>query len=561
MSNIRKNVGIQAADNTSAINGIVGLQKMEMAKSIVSLLAHSSRKPRSITRHIGNFAGELKNIVNGSSELMPAPRDRRFKDETWKTNPLYKRLLQTWLASREELHNWVESADIADDDKNRARFILDIAIDGFAPTNFLLSNPAAVKRVFETGGLSLLDGVQNAYKDVKHNGGMPKQVDTSAFVTGENIAATKGSVVFKNEILELIQYKPTTESVYKIPILICPPQINKYYVFDLTPQKSVVKFLTDRGYQVFMVSWRNPQKQHAHWNMENYVQALIEASDAVMKITKSRQINTCGACSGGITLASFLSTLAARNDDRVKCFTLQVCVLDTRRSDSEIGVFLTDNAIEKARSRSQKAGLLKGKELAKSFAWMRPNDLIWNYVVNNYLMGDQPPAFDVLYWNSDTTNLPAALHSDYLDIYFDKRFQHGSDVSLMGHKIDLKNVKQDGFVQAAITDHITPWKACYRNVDLFGGKVEFILSNSGHIQSLVNPPGNPKAQFFKNTESNEIADEWLSASEKCSDSWWLYWDEWLGERSGEKKKAPRKMGSSVFMPVADAPGSYVMELS
>lgn len=558
MINHKDRVASQAADNTSAINGIVGIQKLELMQSVAALVAGSIRHPKTISKRFAHFGGQLGAIVKGDSELAPMPRDRRFKDKAWEVNPIYKRGLQTWLAVREELKQWVDDAEIPEDDKKRAQFILDIATDTMAPTNFLLGNPAAMKRFYETGGTSILRGMKNAYQDLMVNGGMPKQVDVTPFTTGENIAGTEGAVVYKNEILELIQYKPSTESVYKIPMLICPPQINKYYVFDLTQKKSVVRFLTDRGYQVFMVSWRNPQKKHEHWNMDNYVQALIEASEAMLKITKSRKLNACGACSGGITLATFMSTLTARNDDRVNSFTLQVCVLDSRRSDSEIGLFLTDNAIEKARRKSKKDGMLKGKELAKSFAWMRPNDLIWNYVVNNYLMGDQPPAFDVLYWNSDTTNLPAALHSDYLDIYFDKRFQTESHVDFMGHEIDLTKVKQDGFVQGAITDHITPWKACYRNVGLFGGDVEFVLSNSGHIQSLVNPPGNPKAQFFRNSTNSESPDEWLETSEQLSDSWWLYWDKWLGKRSGEKKKAPRSLGNKSFPQISKAPGTYVM---
>ena len=292
--------------------------------------------------------------------------------------------------------------------------------------------------------------------------------------------------------------------------------------------------------------------------MENYVQALIEASDAMMKITKSKSFNTCGACSGGITLTTFLSALASKGDKRVNSFTLQVCVLDSKKSDSDIGLFLTDNSIEKARRKSRKTGLLEGKELARSFAWMRPNDLIWNYVVNNYLMGEKPPAFDILFWNNDTTNLPAQLHSDYLDMFFDKRFQPGSEVDFMGHNLDLKQVTQDGFIQGAVTDHIMPWKAVYRNTHLFDGDIEFVLSNSGHIQSLVNPPGNPKAQFFVNKTIEETPDEWMDNSELQSDSWWLHWDKWLSLRSGEKRKARAKLGSRAFPTTTNAPGEYVL---
>jgi len=548
-----------AANNTSAVSGIVGIQKMELVKSIGTLLKVSARQPGSLTKHFGQYGKELIQIAKGTSEVKPSAKDRRFKDTAWNNNPVYKKGLQSWLAMRKEVKDWIDDAGVSDIDKSRAHFVFDLISDSLAPTNTLLGNPAAVKKLFDSGGTSIVSGLKNAYEDLVNNTGLPSQIDPTPFTVGENIAATEGSVVYKNEVLELLQYHPITPNVYKIPILICPPQINKYYVFDLSEEKSMVRFLTSRGYQVFMVSWRNPTRDKGHWGLETYVDALISASDAMMKITKSKSFNTCGACSGGITLSTFLSELAARGDKRVNSFTLQVCVLDSKISDSDIGLFLTDSAIERVRKKSRKKGVLEGKELAKTFAWMRPNDLIWNYVVNNYLMGEKPPAFDVLFWNSDATNLPAKLHSDYLDMFSDKRFQADSHVEFMGHPLDLTKITLDGFIQGAVTDHITPWKAVYRNTHLFGGNIEFILSNSGHIQSLVNPPGNPKAQFFANKTIEESPDDWMKNSKLHSDSWWLYWDKWLSPRSGEKKKAPAKLGNSLFPAGIDAPGEYVFQ--
>jgi len=252
-----------------------------------------------------------------------------------------------------------------------------------------------------------------------------------------------------------------------------------------------------------------------------------------------------------------LSELAARKSNIVNSFTLQVCVLDGHKEDSEIGLFVTDEAIEVARRHSAKKGVLSGDDLSKSFAWLRPNDLIWNYVVNNYLMGDSPPPFDILYWNNDSTNLPAKLHSDYLDIYQDKRFANPGAVDFMGHKIDLTKVTQDAFMVAAVTDHITPWRACYRNVHLFGGDVKFVLSNSGHIQALLNPPGNPKAQFFSNDDLPANADDWLAGAKPQTGSWWPLWTNWLRQRSGDKKPAPKSLGTKAYPPLAKAPGEYV----
>ncbi len=550
-------LGDRAADTPTALNPIIGVRRADLIKSLGVVLGHAARQPAPLAKHLGNYGKDLFEIVTGDSELAPDKKDRRFQDPTWKYNPLYKYGLQSYLAMRKGLNGWVEDSGVSDADKTRARFVLDIVGDSLAPTNSLLGNPAAIKRIYETGGMSLINGLKNAYNDIRHNKGMPSQVDGRPFKVGENLANTPGAVVFKNDMLEIIQYKPTTEEVYEIPLMVVPPQINKFYANDLSPDKSIVRFMLAQGFQVFAVSWRNPQKEHAHWGLAHYVASLVEASEAVLKITKQKKLNVSGACSGGITTASYLSELAASKNDIVNSFTLQVCVLDGRKEDSEVGLFVTDEAIEASRRHTRKKGILSGDELLRSFAWLRPNDLIWNYVVNNYLMGNSPPPFDILYWNNDSTNLPAQLHSDYMDIYGDKRFAEPGNVDFMDHKLDLTKVKQDSFMVAAVTDHITPWRACYRNVHLFGGKTEFYLSNSGHIQALLNPPGNPKSNYFSNDDLPADADEWLEGAKQVSGSWWPRWTEWLGERAGEKKPAPKNLGNKSFTPISKAPGEYV----
>ena len=557
MAKSPEEIGKEAAKSTTAVNSIVGVRRSDFVKSLGVLVKTAARQPAPFAKHLGQYGKELVEIAKGSSELAPEPRDRRFKDETWHKNPIYKRGLQSWLAMQKELKGWIEDSGVSEHDKARANFMLDIIIDSFAPTNTLLGNPAAMKKLYETGGTSVLRGLKNAYSDLRNNGGMPSMVDGRPFKIGENIAASKGAVVHKDEMYELIQYQPKTDEVYKIPLLIIPPQINKFYANDLSKEKSIIQFLTARGYQVFAISWRNPTRQHAHWGLEAYVESLIEATEVMKKITKSPRINVSGACSGGITTSLYLSELAARGDNSVNCFTLNVCVLDGKRSDSEVGLFVTEAAIEAARKQSARKGILSGDELSRSFAWMRPNDLIWNYVVNNYLLGEDPPPFDVLYWNADSTNLPAQLHSDYLDIFFDKRFKKESEVGFMGNVVDLEQVSQDCFMVAGVTDHITPWKACYRNVHLFGGEIEFVLSNSGHIQSLLNPPGNPKAKYFTNADFPATADEWVAGAHEVGGSWWTRWDEWLSERSGEMKASPKTLGNKKHPPINKAPGEYV----
>lgn len=553
----KSKVGEKAAESTTAINSLLGFRRSEVIKSLGIMAGYAVKQPKPLAKHLKNYAGEMLDIAKGSSELAPDGRDRRFKDETWQKNPLYKRGMQSWLAMRQELDGWISDSRMHPADQVRVKFVTDLIVDALAPTNTLLGNPTAMKRLFETGGASLAKGLKNAYDDLRNNGGMPSQVDGRPFKIGENVANSKGAVVFKNEMLEVIQYQPKTDQVYKIPLVVIPPQINKFYALDLAPDKSMVRFLTKMGFQVFAVSWRNPTRQHSHWGLENYVEALIEATDAIKKITRSARINVTGACSGGITLALLLSELAARGDNRVNCYTLMVSVLDGKKSDSEVGLFVTDKGIEAARKHSAKKGILTGDELGRAFAWMRPNDLIWNYVVNNYLLGEDPPPFDVLYWNNDSTNLPAQLHSDYLDIFQDRRFRPDKKIPFMGNDVDLGSVTQDGFMVAGVTDHITPWKACYRNVRLMGGDIEFILSNSGHLQSLINPPGNPKAKYYTNKDFPPRADRWLQGAESYSESWWIRWNTWLSERSGEMKTAPKSLGNKAYPPISKAPGEYI----
>ncbi|MEZ5897019.1 MAG: alpha/beta fold hydrolase [Parvularculaceae bacterium] len=557
MSKSNDDIGQRAAENPTALNPMIGVRRAELLKSLGVLVGHAAKQPGPFTKHLGEYGKDLFEIVRGGSDIAPDKRDRRFQDPTWSYNPFYKYTMQSWLAMRKGFAGWIDDSGVDHADKVRARFVLDLIADALAPTNSLVGNPAAVKRLYETGGGSVLKGLKNAYEDLRHNGGMPSQVDGRPFKVGENLATTPGAVVFKNDMLELIQYQPITEDVYKTPLMVVPPQINKFYANDLSPDKSVVRFLLSQGFQVFAVSWRNPQKKQANWGLDDYVTSLIEASEAICKITRSKQINVSGACSGGITTASYLSELAARRSNMVNSFTLQVCILDPHKDDSEVGLFVTDAAIEAARKHSRRKGILAGDELSKSFAWLRPNDLIWNYVVNNYLLGEDPPPFDILYWNNDSTNLPAQLHSDYLDIYKDKRFAAPGEVEFLGNPVDLTRVKQDAFMVGAVSDHITPWRACYRNVHLFGGDTKFVLSNSGHIQALLNPPGNPKAQYFTNAQLPDTPEEWFAGAAPQQGSWWPMWVDWLGARSGVMKKAPKSLGSKAFAPISKAPGEYV----
>ncbi len=547
----------QASENTLGLNPVIGIRGKDLLSSARIVLKQALKQPLHSAKHLAHFSLELKNVMLGQSDLTPAEGDRRFADPAWSQNPLYRRYLQTYLAWRKELHDWVEHSNLSEQDASRGHFVINLMTEAMAPTNSM-ANPAAVKRFFETGGKSLLDGMSHLAKDIVHNGGMPSQVNMNAFEVGKNLATSDGAVIFRNDLLELIQYKPITEQVHERPLLVVPPQINKFYVFDLSPEKSVARFLLRNGVQTFVVSWRNPTKAHREWGLSTYIEALKEAIDVVIAVTGSKDINMLGACSGGLTTTSLLGHYAALGEKKVHALTLLVSVLDNRL-ETDVALFADEKSLELAKRRSYQAGVLEGSDMAKVFAWMRPNDLIWNYWVNNYLLGNEPPVFDILYWNNDTTRLPAALHGEFIEMFKSNPLIRANALEVCGTPIDLKQVTSDLYCVAGTTDHITPWESCYKSAKLFGGNVEFVLSNSGHIQSILNPPGNPKARYMTNTELHADPKTWQATSTKHADSWWLHWQTWLAERSGANKKAPTQLGNKKYPAGEAAPGTYVHE--
>ncbi|MEN9873215.1 MAG: hypothetical protein RL186_112 [Pseudomonadota bacterium] len=560
MSKQKFNLGDEAAQNTVALTAMMGLAREDLMGAVALMLREVTAKPATTAKHMKALGEDVVKILKNESDLAPNAKDKRFTDITFKYNPIYRMGMQYYLAVQKNVGIWLADLELDELERARASFVSQMIIDSLAPTNSLIGNPAAIKRAYESGGASLIKGLQNAYRDLTENKGLVSQVDTRPFKVGENLATSKGSVIYKTEMMELIQYEPITESVHAVPFLIIPPQINKAYVNDLAPDKSIVRFLASQGLTTFLVSWRNPRMEHRDWGLEAYVDELIKASDVILKITKSKTLNVSGACSGGITAATFLSKLAHDGDARVNAVSLMVNVLDPRNDDSEVGALVSEHGIELARQRSMKKGILEGDSLGRMFAWLRPNDLVWNYVINNYLMGQDPPPFDVLFWNNDTTNLPAQLHSDYLDMYPKQPFANPGSVEFAGHVVDMTKVTNDTFIIAGVTDHITPWKACYRTTQLLGSQnIEFILSQSGHIQALLNPPGNPKAKFYRNTQSAKppaTTDEWMAGAHEVAGSWWPLWGEWLKERSGPLKPAPKALGNKDY-PVGDpAPGRY-----
>jgi polyhydroxyalkanoate synthase len=554
------NADIAIDDHVLTLNPIVGVDLEDMAKATLRVLQESLRQPVVAAEHLMKLNGELVRVLFGASEYHPAPRDGRFADEQYQQNPVFSRVVRSWLAWQAVVGDWVDAMDFEGEELERARFVTTLATDALAPSNFLLANPTALQKAFETRGGSLVSGLKNFIDDIRHNHGMPSQVDKSAFDVGRNLATTPGAVVHRDEIVELIQYQPQTDTQNTRPILIVPPQINKFYVYDMSPEKSMVKYLLDQGWQVFMVSWRNPTVEQRSWGLDDYVTALDDAIDATKAISGADRINMVGACAGGITLAVTLGYLAGRGDlEKIGSLTLMVNVLQPAPEDSVLGLFTSDESIEAARKRSARAGVLDGNDTARVFNWMRPNDLIWNYVVSNYLLGESPPAFDILYWNNDTTRLPARLHSDFLDVFKDNLLTRQGELTIHGIPIDLAKIDVPTFITGGTTDHITPWEACYRSTQILGGKVTFILSTAGHIQSLINPPTSSKRKFYTNPVTPPSAKAWLNDTEEHSGSWWPYWSDWLTEQHAEHQPSPTEYGDENHAELTPAPGTYVFE--
>ena len=549
----------QASRNTLALNPLVAFRSKDLMDSAGIFFKAMVNEPRVAADQWLSFVGELTDIASGKSERAPQAGDRRFADATWKTSPLHSGLLKAYLAWGEALDDFVSQTSLSEADKERAHLFTTILVDALAPTNSLIANPAATRKLIDSGGQSLLSGLKNYLEDLVKNGGLPSQVDTSAFKVGENLANTPGAVVFRNELIELIQYAPTTPRVWQRPLVMTPPQINKFYAMDLSPDKSIVRFLLDSGVQTFCVSWRNPTIENRDWGLDTYVAALDEAVDAVRDIAGSDDVSMMGTCSGGITSAAYVATLGLA---KVKNLVLAVCLLDTdAATDSAFGSLITPETMTAAKQASRLRGVLDGQDLARMFAWMRPNDLIWNYWVNNYLLGNAPPAFDILFWNADTTRLPARLHGDYIDLYFTNPFVHAGKLTLNGQSVDMSRVKGkvDNYVVAGLTDHITPWKAVFNTARILGDEAKFVLSSSGHLQSLLNPPTNKKASYMIGHAGPAGPEAFLASAEKRQGSWWLDWREWLGQRSGEEVAAPGSLGDRRHPVLMPAPGSYVFE--
>src|SRR5690349_3825593 len=555
----------QLADEAAPLDALLvdaalgPLRQLAPDTSTAKFAVGLARRPLTTARRLGSLAAELARIGVGTSALAPPKRDRRFTDPAWTENLLLRRIVQAYLAAGQTAEQLVNDAALDWQADKRIRFLEENLAEALSPSNVPLMNPASAKAAIDTAGLNLVHGGISLLRDMATKPRIPEMVDTSSFEVGRNIAVTPGAVVLRTEVLELIQYRPQTERVREVPLLVVPPTINKYYALDLAPDRSLVEYLVRSGQQVFVVSWRNPDGRHAGWGLDTYVQAVLDALDATARVSGSGQAVLTGACAGGIIASITAAHLAAIGQrSRLSAFALLVTVLDTEQAGT-VGALVDRRLASAAKAMSARRGYLDGRALAEVFAWLRPGDLVWNYWVNNYLLGKKPPAFDVLFWNADTTRMSARLHADFVDLAMDNKLVTPGVLTVLGTPIDLSQVDADAYVVPGIADHITPWQNCYRSTQLLGGKSRFILSTSGHIAALVNPPGNQKARYQVNKGNPANPADWLKTADTEQGSWWPDMVAWLGERSGGEKPAPEELGGGGLRPLADAPGTYVFD--
>ncbi|HEV2221347.1 MAG TPA: class I poly(R)-hydroxyalkanoic acid synthase [Casimicrobiaceae bacterium] len=487
-----------------------------------------------------------------------AAGDRRFDAAAWREQPYFAWIRQAYLLYAEYLTQISRLAQLPPTEKRRLEFSTRQFIDAIAPTNFPGTNPDVIVRALATEGASLVQGLHNLAGDVRR--GRITMSDESAFEVGRNLAVTPGSVVFRNELIELVQYAATTTRVAQRPLLIVPPCINKYYILDLRPANSFVRHVVAQGHTVFMVSWRNIPQELGRLTWDDYLEhGVLAALSAAKAITGSERVNTLGFCVGGTLLASALAVLAARRDDSAASVTLLTTMLDFA-DPGEIGVYITREGVAAREPALLSGQRVHGSELAGAFASLRPNDLVWNYVVSNYLEGRTPPAFDLLHWNGDSSNLPGPMYAYYLKyMYVENRLRQPRALTMLGEPIDLGRIDAPTYVYASRDDHIVPWRSAWRTVQLVGGKPVFVLGASGHIAGVVNPPEPARRNYWTNARPAASAEDWLASAQVHAGSWWPHWHRWLVGHKGGERAAPAKTGNTGFPPLAAAPGAYVRE--
>ncbi len=533
-------------------------------EAMATVAGRAAARPAHVVAALGKFGLNLAWTGPAAAAMwlglpadppMPVTADRRFADPAWSGNPFFYALRQCYLAATRLTADLLAAGRGDRSSDAKAELAAAFLTDALAPTNFLLTNPAALKRAFDTGGSSVVAGARNFITDLISNGGMPRQVDASGFELGKNLAATPGQVVFASDLMELIQYAPQTSQVHEVPMLASPPWINKYYVMDLAPGRSFLEWAVAHERTVFAISYRNPDASMRGVTLDDYlIHGPRQAMDVIADITGAPKIDIVGLCLGGALTGMLAAYLAGTGDDRLGSVTLLNTMLDYAEP-GVLGAFTDARTVARLERQMASAGYLDGRQMAATFDLIRANDLIFSYVVSGWLMGQDPPAFDILAWNADSTRMPAAMHSFYLRcLYIGNELAQGK-MKLAGRRLDLGDVKADSYIVGAVNDHIVPWHASYQATRLLGGDVRYVLSSGGHIAGIVNPPG-PKAWYEVADSYPADAGQWRSGAVRHNGSWWQDWSDWAGRRAGGLV-APPPIGSENFPPLRDAPGDYV----
>ncbi len=549
--------------------GSVGetLDPVSLMGSLGKALAHQGRHPIALWGLLGLHAmrmGQATTATMGRALGLDVPgpaevaaKDRRFAEPAWNENPAFFGLMQAYLLNRQLLSEMVEGAGMEGHALAKARFAANLISDALAPTNFALTNPAALRRAAETGGWSLVRGMRNALEDLRNNDGWPSQVDTTPFELGRNMAASPGQVVFRNDLIELIQYQPATEQTHAIPLLIGPPWINKYYIVDLAPEKSLVEWAVNHGMTTFVISYRNPDASMADFGFDDYLlKGPLAAMDVVRDITGAEKVNNLSVCLGGTLNTCLLAYLDAIGDrGRINSSTTLNCLVDHSDAGTLGAVFTDEATVAGLERKMAKRGYLEAKDMAKTFDLLRANDLVFSYLVSGWLCGEQPPAFDLLAWNHDSTRMPAKMQSFFLRQCWMDNALAQDRLELAGERLVVTDIDVDTYIVAAMEDHIVPWRNSYRTTQLLKGDCRFVLSSSGHIAGIVNPP-NPKSKLWTNDETPPDADKWWEGTTEHRETWWTDWIEWIVPRSGPLGPPPT-MGNEKYPPLIAAPGKYV----
>ena len=494
------------------------------------------------------------------AQRAPEIRDRRFADPAWHQNPLHAFNAAVYLLNARYLNALAEAVETDEKTKRKIRFATQQTIDALSPKNFLATNPEAQQKLVESKGESLTRGIMHMLADMGK--GHISQTDESAFEVGRNVATTEGAVVFENEVMQLLQYRPLTKEVHERPLLFVPPCINKYYILDLQPENSLIRYAVEQGHTVFVVSWVNPDAALGHLSWDDYIeQGPIRAMEVALDISGAKQLNVLGFCVGGTIVATALATMAARDKHPASSVTLLTTMLDFT-DVGVIDVFVDEQQVAQREQSIAKGGLMPGRDFAATFSSLRPNDLVWNYVENNYLKGEEPPAFDLLYWNSDSTNLPGPMFCYYLrNMYLENKLLIPGRLSVNGEPVDLGRVQAPAFIYASREDHIVPWAGAYVTTGLINtskrSNNRFVLGASGHIAGVINPPAKKKRSYWTHDELPAAADQWLAEATEHPGSWWTEWTEFLASHAGEQVAAPKKDGNARYKPIEPAPGRYV----